>query len=342
MAFTMSNEYYLVTGATGLLGGNILKELTEKNRRIRILALPNDPAIAAMPAGVEVIEGDILDNTALDKFFSVPENAEVIVIHAASIVVMDPKPNEKVRAVNVDGTGNIVRHCVERKVKKLVYVSSTGAIPELPKGQLIREVKNHDPDAVIGYYSITKAMATNLVLQAGRENDLDVSVVYPSGIIGPNDPGSGLITSCIRMVAEGKLRIAIGGTFNSVDARDLASGVIACAEKGRKGETYIMASRCYTFTEFINAICEEAGVGKTLFTVPLWLVRPFSGLGALYGKITKRPAWFSRFTVYNLERNNDFSVEKSEKELGFKCRSLNETVSDTIEWLKQEGKIAKK
>ena len=140
-------------------------------------------------------------------------------------------------------------------------------------------------------------MATSLVLQAARDDGLDASVVYPSGIIGPNDPGFGMVSNCIRMFANGKVRIAIGGTFNCVDARDLASGVLACAERGRRGESYIMASRCYTFTEFINAICDEAKVKKPLFTVPLWLVRPFSEIGTLYGRIAGKPAWFNRFTI---------------------------------------------
>ncbi len=338
----MNGKRFLLTGATGLLGGNILRKLTERGERVRTLALPNDAAIANMPHGVEIVEGDLLDDGALDRFFSVPESAEIIVIHAASIVTMDPKPNEKVRAVNVDGTRNIIKHCLRHKVKKLVYVSSTGAIPELPKGQLIREVEKHDPDKVIGYYAKTKAMATDLVLRAVRENDLDASIVYPSGIIGPNDYGFGMITSCIRMVAEGRLRISIGGTFNSVDARDLAAGIIACAERGRKGETYIMASRCYTFSQLIEAICKESGAKKPLLTVPLWIVRPFSGFGVLYGKIANRPAWFSRFTVYNLERNNNYSAEKAEKELEFQCRPLNATVVDTIIWLRREGKIGTK
>ena len=334
----MEDQLYLLTGATGLLGGNILRELIARGKRVRALALPDDAAIAGMPHGVEIIGGDLLDDGALERFFSVPESAGIIVIHAASIVTIDPNPNEKVRAVNVDGTRNILAKCLRHKVKKLVYVSSTAAIPELPKGQVIRETEHHDPAQVFGYYGKTKAEASGLVLRAVRESGLDASVVYPSGIIGPNDYGSGLITSCIKMVAQGRLRVSIGGTFNSVDARDLAAGIIACAERGRKGETYIMAGRCYTFSQLIDAICREAGARNYLFTAPLWLVRPFAGIGTLYCKMTNRPAWFSRYTVYNLERNNDYSAEKAEKELGFQCRPLNETIADTISWLKREGK----
>ena len=335
----MNSTLYLLTGATGLLGWNILRQLLAQGRRVRVLALPNDPAIADIPQGVEVIESGLLDDAGLDRFFSVSDNSGLIVIHAAGIISMDPNPNEKVYAVNVGGAGKIVDRCVRHKVKKLVYVSSISAIPELPIGQIIREAYAHDPDRVIGYYAKTKAMATDLVVQAARKFDLDTSVVYPSGIIGPNDYGGGMVTTAIKWMASGKLRISIGGTFNYVDVRDLAAAVIACSEKGRKGETYIISSRCYTFTEFLRTICKEAGVKMPLFTVPLWIVRPVSYFGNVYIRITKRPAWFSRFTIYNLERNNNYSCEKAETELGFKCRSLNETVADTIQWLRQVGKI---
>jgi len=335
----MKNQLYLLTGATGLLGGNMVRELIARGERVRAYVLPKDKAIASMPAGVEIVEGDLLDLAALDRFFAVPENTDCIVIHAASIVTMDPNPNEKVRAVNVDGTRNIVEKCLQYKVKKLVYISSTSVIPELPKGQMIREIDSFDPDQVIGYYAKTKAMATELVMKAARERDLDASVVFPSGIFGPNDYGFGMITSYLKMAAEGKMPVAIGGTFNSVDARDLTNGILSCAEKGRKGEGYIMASRLYTFLELARTVSSAAGIRAPFITLPLWLIKPFAGLGALYAKLRKQPAWFSRFTVYNLERNNDYSAEKAAKELGFRCRPLEESLTDTIRWLQQEGQL---
>lgn len=164
-----NNRLYLLTGATGLLGGNIIRALIARGERIRALVLPNDPALASMPQGVESIEGDLLDDVALDRFFSIPENSEIIVIHAASIVTLDPNPNKKVYAVNVDGTRNIIAKCLFHKIKKLVYISSTGVIPELPRGQCICEIEHHNPDQVIGYYAKTKAEATDLVLRAVRE-----------------------------------------------------------------------------------------------------------------------------------------------------------------------------
>lgn len=222
----MNETLYLLTGGAGLLGGNILRLFLARGNRVRTLVLPGDPALRAMPREVEIIEGDLLDAAALDRFFTVPDQMKLIVIHAAGIVTMDPRPNETVRLVNVEGTRAIVAQCLKHRVRKLVYVSSTGAIPELPQGQVIREVEYHDPDQVIGYYAKTKAIATDLVLEAARNQGLDACVVYPSGIFGPDDYGFGLITSAIRMVARGKLPVAIGGSFNSVDARDWLPGLL--------------------------------------------------------------------------------------------------------------------
>lgn len=335
-------KIYLLTGAAGLLGSNITMQLIDRGERVRALVLKGDPAIKFVPPQAEIVEGNILDAQTLDKFFDVDKNCEVVVIHSASIVTLDPKPNPKVYAVNVTGTQNIVDKCVEKGVKRLVYISSTSAIPELPAGQKIQEVGFHDANAVIGFYGKTKAEATEIVLKAVKEKGLDACVVYPSGIFGPNDYGFGLVTSGIKMFAEGKLKIAIGGTFNSVDVRDLAEGIINCALKGRKGETYIMASRCYSFRELLDTISVEAGIKKPLLTVPLWIVRPFAWMGNAYSGITNTPLLFSNYTMYNLARNNDYDAKKAQEELGFKCRPLNESIIDTIKWLKAAGKLSQK
>lgn len=335
----MKDRLYLLTGASGLLGGNILRQLVDKNEKVRVLVSPNNTAIASMPQSTEIIIGDLLDKDSLDRFFTVANGVEIIVIHAAALVTMDPRPDENVYLVNVEGTKNIIGKCLKFKVKKLIYISSIGAIPELAHGIKISEVRSHNPDLVVGYYSKTKAIATDLVLEAVEKYKLDASVIYPSGIFGPNDYRFGMITSSLKMVAKGKLRISIAGTFNSVDVRDLAKGVISCSEKGKKGETYIMAGDTYTFTQLIDTISKEMKMKGNLITIPLWIVRPFANLGLIFSNITKKPAWFSKFTIYNLSRNNVFSSEKAKKELGFKSRSLDETLIDTISWLKEIGEV---
>jgi len=156
----MNNTVYLLTGATGFLGSNISRSLLDKGCKVCALVMENDRALQSVPKEVEIVFGNLLDKAALDSFFTVPENTETIMLHCASFVTVDPNWNQKVYDVNVTGTANIIDMCLKYKVKKLVYVSSTGAIPELPKGEVIKEISSFNPDAVIGCYQKTKALAT--------------------------------------------------------------------------------------------------------------------------------------------------------------------------------------
>ncbi len=140
---------YLLTGAAGLLGSNISRQLIQKGEKVRAFVLENDPAAKYIPEGAEIVYGDLCDVDSLEKLFDVPDDHEVYVIHSASIVTLRPEPNPKVYAVNVGGTENIINKCLEHHVKKLVYISSTSAIPELPHGQKIKEVDHFSPQMAL-------------------------------------------------------------------------------------------------------------------------------------------------------------------------------------------------
>lgn len=332
-------QLYLLTGAAGNLGSSVARELVRRGKSVRALVLPGDPAAERLPTEVEIVVGDILDDAVLDRFFAVEPGVEVLVIHCASIVTVDPNYSEKVYAVNVNGTENIINKCLAHRVKKLVYVSSTGAIPELPKGQVIVEADSFDPKAVVGYYGQTKAEATQLVLNAVHQQGLDASVVFPTGIFGPYDYAYGLVTQFIIDVVQGKLPAGIAGSFNAVDVRDLANGVIACAERGRRGEGYIMGNRTVTLAELFGAISKSTGARQVKLFLPIWAGYALATVLELVSKMTGKPPLLTRFSVYNLARNNDFSSTKAERELGYHVRPFEQTIADEIEWLKSEGKL---
>ncbi len=330
---SVTETIYLLTGATGLLGANILDQLLSEGAHVRVLV--RDPSRKHVDDRADVVEGDLLDGAALNAFFETPPGPQVIVIHAAGAVTLDPNPNVLVHETNVTGTRNIVDQCVKHDVNKLVYVSSTSALPEVPSGK-IEEAGWHDPTQVVGFYSETKAEASNLVLDAVEKRGLDASIVYPSGILGPGDHNLGLITSTIRVFAKGFLPVSIGGSFNSVDVRDLAAGIVSCAASGKPGGTYIMAGDTHTLTELLTLVRKETGLPPPWFTVPLRALRPLGWVGSQYSRLTKKPVLLTDYTIYNLERNNDFSSEKARTKLGFKSRPLEETVRDTIQWLRRE------
>lgn len=330
---------YLVTGAAGNLGSSVAAKLVAEGRDVRGLVLPGDPAATRIPPEVDLCIGDVTDVASLERFFTTGHDREVIVIHCAAIVTVNSGFSQKVFDVNVTGTANILEACVAHRVRKLVYVSSTGAIPERRSGTAITEVDSFDPDAVVGYYGWTKAAASQLVLDAVRDHDLDASLVFPTGIAGPDDYAFGPVTSFILDYCGGKLRAGVEGSFNAVDVRDLADAIVAATEKGRKGEGYVLGNESVGMQQMFDLLGDLTGTPKATTILPAGAGKVFGRVSDLIGKVSGKPMRLTGFAVYNLTRNNDFDSSKARAELGFRTRPFADTLSDTIAWLKREGHI---
>ena len=336
-----NNVKYLVTGAAGFLGGTICRQLIERGEDVRAFVLPGDPAMKYVPQEAEIVEGDLTDVASLEKLFAVEEGTETIVLHIASIVTVNPDYSSKVMEVNVDGTRNIIRLCLSHpECKKLVYCSSTGAIPEAAMGKAIKEVRRFDPDEVVGCYSRSKAMASQAVLDAVHENGLNACIVHPSGIMGPEDYAIGETTGTLIKIIKGEMPASIDGSVNLCDVRDLAAGTIATADKGKAGECYILANEPVSFRDFSRMVSDEAGCKKVGMFLPVWAASIMGGMMEKQAKKKGVKPMMTRFSVYNLARNNKFDSTKAVRELGYSTRSYRDTIHDEIQWLKETGKIA--
>lgn len=334
-----TNPIYLVTGVAGNLGSSVAFQLLEEGKNVRGLVLKDDPAATHVPKGVDVCIGDVTDTESLAHFFNVDADPEIVVIHCAAIVTVNPGFSQKVYDVNVGGTKNILTACIAHKVKKLVYVSSIGAIPALPHGIPIAEVNHYDPNAVVGFYGQTKAMASQAVMDAVREHDLDASIVFPTGICGPDDYAFGPVASFIIDYCAGKMPCGVEGSFNAVDARDLASAIVTCCKRGRKGEGYILGNECVTMRQMFHLLSTLTGTKEVKIILPASAAKFLGKLSDMSEKITKKPARMTSFAIYNLVRNNVFDCSKAERELGYQTRPFADTITDTIAWLVREHKI---
>lgn len=269
------SRIYLVTGAAGFLGSNVCLQLLEKGEKVRALVLPNDKSVRFIPKDVEIVLGNLCDKDSLDAFFHVPEGDTSVVIHCASMVTVDPAYSEKLMAVNVTGTRNMIEKCLAHpECEKMVYVSSTGAIPEQPMGTKIKEVDKFepcDPKKVVGAYSQSKAKASQMVLDAVRVMGLKACIVHPCGILGPNDHAIGETTGTLLQIIKGEMPVGMQGSFNLCDVRDLAAGCIAAVDKGRIGECYILANETVTLKDMCNMLHEECNCQEIKFYLPLGL-----------------------------------------------------------------------
>ena len=336
----MKNRIYLVTGAAGFLGSNVCMQLLARGEKVRAFVLEGDTSAKYIPKEVEIFYGNLCDKASLKPFFSVDEGIETICIHIASIVTVNPYYRKVVLDVNVGGTENIIDMCLDHKeCQKLVYVSSTGAIPELPHGEKIKEVKEVNLDKIEGWYSKSKAMATNNVYTAIKERGLKGCVVYPTGIMGPYDYAISETTSTIIKIIKGEMPIGIDGSFNMVDVRDLAAGCIAAADKGQIGEGYILGNEVIRFKTLNKILVKESGCKPIKFFLPIFIAeRIAKKMEKKAAKKGEMPI-MTTFSVYNLKRNNQFDYSKAIKELGYATRPIEETLKDQIKWLKENKLI---
>ncbi|MGI6608530.1 MAG: SDR family NAD(P)-dependent oxidoreductase [Erysipelotrichaceae bacterium] len=323
---------YLITGATGFLGRTVVGKLLEKKAEVYALVMENDPLVQQLPDEVIRIFGDVCDSDSLLPLFSYADN-QTCVIHCAGIVSVASNPGKKVFHVNVGGTKNIVRLCMDYKVGKMVYISSVHAIPEKPKGTTITEDAQFSPDVVEGDYAKSKAMATAYVLEAAG-NGLNASVVFPSGIIGPGDSGQGSITSTLLSFIAGKLPFAMQGGYDFVDVRDVAKGIIGCSKNGLPGHGYILSGHYATISEILETVKEILNLKYKVSYLPIPLARFAAAIYEKWCLRKKKPLFFTPYAVNVLDSNGKFSYKSASETFGYKPRLLKDTLYDTIQWLK--------
>lgn len=336
-----NNTVYLVTGAAGFLGSTVVRQLVERGDHVRAFVLPGDKSARYLPDEAEIVYGDLTSRQDVDSLFEVPEGMESVCLHIGAIVSINPEYNPKVMEVNVGGTEHIIDACLTHpECRRLVYCGSTGSLIETPRGTKIKEQDRYDETRVEGCYSMSKAMAAQKVLDAVHEKGLNACIVLPSGIMGPDDYAIGETTGSLIRIINGELKAGIAGSFNLVDARDLADGILRAVELGRSGESYILSNEEITFRQFADLICSDAGAKPIRMFLSLTFAKVMAAFMEGWASMTGTKPLMTDFAVYNLLRNNDFDCTKAKEELGYHTRSAQETIHDEVVWLKNTGRIS--
>ena len=337
MTTNNTNELYIVTGAAGNLGSAIVRNLVSRNQPVRAFVLRGEEAAKHLPKEANVIEGDVTDISSLETLFAdIPESTSVYCIHCAAMVSVSNLVAEKIWHVNVDGTQYTIDKCRENHVR-LIFIGSTGAIPEQPMGTAIKEVDHYDPSAVIGLYDQTKAASCQLVLDAIHNDEIDGCLILPSGISGPRDYTFGNVAGVIREYTEGKMPAGVEGTFNCADNRDMAETIIRACRDGRTGESYILGGDMIGMKEVFDILSEHTGLPTISTILPAHIGKLIGKMSDMAEKITHRQQRMTSFAVYNLLRNNEFDSSKAVLELGYNPRPMAQSIAEEIDWMIEEG-----
>lgn len=333
------DNVYIITGVFGHLGNTVARILLKHGERVIGLALENDKTVIADDK-LLVIRGNVCDRESLVPMFKAAGEDNIIVIHTAGIVTIATKFDQRVYDVNVGGTKNMLELAMEYKVKKFIHVSSVHAIPAPKQEKPLCEVASFNPDEVEGLYAKTKSQATKLVLSYAKKG-LPACVVHPSGIIGPYDFGSGHITQLVIDYLKGKLTACVKGGYDFVDVRDVATGIMECVKNGENGECYILSNRLITVKELLYELHKVSGKKEIKTVLPMWFAKLTAPLAEAYYKLLRQPPLYTSYSLYTLCSNGNFTHEKAEKSLNYKTRPLEDTLKDTVEFLKSTNRLKK-
>ncbi len=317
----------LVTGATGHLGNVLVRKLLERGRRVRALVLPGEPLTALNGLMVEVIVGNILDREILKRAVADVDT----VYHLAGVISILSGDDEIMHQVNVTGARNIAEASLKAGVRRHVHVSSIHAFQREPHGKIIDERTPLAIGSTAGAYDRTKAEGAREVLKL-VEQGLNAVIACPTGIIGPYDFQGSELGKAVLDFAIKKLHFLVNGAFDFVDVRDVAEGLILAAEKGRRGETYILSGSRATLEQVWQMAQHCSGCKSPRLILPFKLALFSSTFLQYYYRHFKLTPRFTPYSLQTIVDNSAFSCAKAVEELGYTARPLQETIADFIAW----------
>ncbi len=313
----------LVTGANGLIGSFIIRQLLNEGQPVQALVRKDSDLslLEDILPKLELVEGDILDVPLLQKLFAGIDT----VIHTAAIVSFVPREEDKMLKVNVEGTANVVDACLLAGVKKLCHISSVAALGRKKDVVEIDETAVWEASEHNSAYARTKHLA-ELEVWRGIAEGLQAVILNPSVVLGPGDWNKSSV-KLFRYIWNEDL-FYTSGSINWVDVRDVARAVSTTLASNSWGKRYVLSAGAIQYHEFFGKIARAWGK-----RIPPIKITPF--LAAIAWRVEKvkslltgKAPLVTRETALVSQKNYIFKNTKIKDDLGFTFTSLE----DTVQW----------
>lgn len=318
-----------VTGGSGHVGGNLVRELLSRGYEVDCLVRSDTRALDNLD--VNLVKGDMLNPKEM-AYLMVDSD---IVFHSAAFVAVEKIKEDLMHKINVEGSRSIATAAVDSGVKKMVYFSSVHAFEQQPTSEPLTEERPLVTDRRALPYDRTKAEAQKVVLDF-RDQGLEVNVIHPTGIIGPYDFKPSRMGKVLQDITNGNMPFTINNGFNWVDVRDIAKSAVNCVDKGVDGQNYILPGHWASIPHLSTMIKQITGNRTHLVSVPFWfayLALPFASISSRISG--KRPS-FSKGSLQALAiQCRDIPGILANDHLGHLPRPLEQTIDDTVSWLRQ-------
>ncbi len=326
-----------ITGVTGHIGANLTLTLLARGYQVRAIYRNPIKINFLKHCDIERVQGDILNKDFIDDAFKGID----IVIHLAAIISIDGDRDGAVMKTNVEGVKNVVASCLKNQVKKLIHFSSIHAFKYQRKDPIVNE---HSPpaDALCFAYDHSKALGEQVVLSSA-DKALDVVILNPTGVIGPNDFFDSRSGQMFRNLFGGTLPALIRGGFDWVDVRDIANVVVYIIKYGNKHKKYVLSGNWASLKEIANLSAEISGKKSPLIVLPVWVAILGLPFFKMINFLFKTPFLYTYESLMIIKNSNkNYSSELAQKELCFSARPLKRSIKDIYFWFRNEGQIKPK
>ncbi len=323
----------LITGADGLLGATLTRELLGRGERVRALVEPGAPARTLADLDVELVETDL--SKAAPLLADAARGCDTV-FHVAA-VTSPWAPDALTWAVNLDGT-RWVLEAARGAGAKLIAVGTANTLSPRGPGSPGDETGELPEMYRPLVYARSKKAATDLVLEAARAGELDAVAIAPTFMLG----GHVERLSSAQLVLEAvKLRppFATPGGKNVVHVRDVARLMISARERGRSGELYLAGNADISYLELLTLIADCNGHRRPMGTLPALAVRAAGRLGSAWARCTGSPTRLTRTEAHIAIKNAWYDVSKADRELGLERTPIEEAVRDCLDGLRRYGHL---
>ena len=323
----------LVTGATGHIGINLVRDLLAHGRRVRILVHRRSWPLENL--AVESLQGDIRDMESLRRAFQGVDS----VFHLAAHVSISGNSWTDLENTNILGTRNIIELCLSAGVRLVHFSSIHAYLPESRRSLVDESCSLAESPHCPGYDRSKAGGEQQVRLRISR--GLNAVIVNPTAAIGPYDFEPSLFGEALLAMARGKLPVSIAGGFDWVDARDIATGAIQAEELGTPGSRYLLSGHRASVTELASLVEEFTGAPAPRLVCPIWLASAVAPAAVGVARLMKQRPLFTADSMRALRHYPVISHEKATHDLGYSPRPLRDTIADTLQWFASNGKIKK-
>jgi len=319
----------LVTGGTGFLGRHLVDQLLEREASVRVLTRSYDRDLAEK--GVEIVEGSL----GSDEDVRSAVDGVDRVYHLAGKVDRRPDRAHEMYELHVEGTRRLLDALTDIEVDKIVVASTSGTVGVSEDPNVVATEESDTKESILRDwpYYLSKIYAERVCRQLADAHDLPIVLMRPTLLLGPGD-WRGSSTNDVVLFLKGEIPAVMSGGISFVDVRDAADAFVRAMERGTPGEAYLLGAVNLALAEYFERLETISGVSAPSMPVPDGLMVAGSKLLSSASRAVGRDSEIDPVSVEMAQYYWYIDSTKAENELDWRPRDPDETLRDTVRWIR--------